>query len=200
MKTSCLKKGDKHPVLFIVSWREKGATNHYWDAAFSFFWSYTLGMKKIKLGWREWVGIPEMGLPAIKAKIDTGAKTSSLHALDPEPCTIEGVPHVRFILMPVQRSLALGRDIVAPLVDRRNVKNSGGEGEERYVISLILALGNIEKEIEVTLANRRDMKFRMLLGRQALEGCLIDPAQSYLLGKTQEQKQFLRQLSKDLLW
>ncbi|MBY0517022.1 MAG: RimK/LysX family protein [Bacteriovoracaceae bacterium] len=157
-------------------------------------------MKKMKLGWREWVGIPEMGLPAIKAKIDTGAKTSSLHALDPEPCTIEGVPHVRFILMPVQRSLALGRDIVAPLVDKRSVKNSGGEGEERFVISLILALGDVEKEIEVTLANRRDMKFRMLLGRQALEGCLIDPAQSYLLGKTQEQKQFLRQLSKDLLW
>jgi hypothetical protein len=153
---------------------------------------------KIRLGWREWVGLPSWGLPAIKAKIDTGARTSSLHALDPEPCTIEGVPHVRFLLMPVQRSLAMGMEVVAPLLDRRKVTNSGGLGSERFVVAMEVLLGLEERTIEVTLANRRDMGFRMLLGRQALEGCVIDPAASYLLGKSEEQREFLRHVRREM--
>ena len=162
-------------------------------------WSYTESMSEaLRIGWREWVGLPEWGLPAIKAKIDTGARTSSLHALDPEECTLEGVPHVRFILLPVQHTLAMGQEVFAPLVDRRKVTNSGGVGQVRYVISLRLAIGGLERDIEVTLANRRDMRFRMLLGRQALEGALIDPAESYLLGKSAEQKEFLRYVRQEL--
>ena len=155
-------------------------------------------MKKNELGWREWVGLPDLGIPAIKAKIDTGAKTSSLHALDPEPVTIEGVPHVKFLLMPIQRSLVLGTEVIAPLVDRRKVTNSGGLGQERFVIALDIILGDQERTIEVTLANRREMKFRMLLGRQALAGFKIDPAESYLLGKSQEQREFLRHIRQEL--
>ncbi len=151
------------------------------------------------MGWREWVGLPELGILAIKAKIDTGARTSSLHALDPEPCHIKGAPHVRFILLPVQGSLALGQEVIAPLLDQRRVTNSGGAGQERYVISLQLSLGGQERAIEVTLANRRDMRFRMLLGRQALAGVLIEPVASYLLGKSTEQKEFLRYVRQELL-
>ena len=162
-------------------------------------WSYTDSMsEQFKVGWREWVGLPDLGFPAIKAKLDTGARTSSLHALDPEPCLLEGVPHVRFILLPVQNSLALGQEVLAPLVDRRKVTNSGGLGQERYVIGLTLMIGGYERQIEATLANRRDMRFRMLLGRQALEGILIDPLASYLLGKSSEQKEFLRYVRQEL--
>lgn len=155
-------------------------------------------MKKILIGWREWVGLPEWGIDAIKAKIDTGARTSSLHALDPELITIKGAPYVKFLLMPVQRSLALGQEIIAPLVDQRKVTNSGGFGQERFVVGVKIKLGFSERDIEVTLANRRDMKFRMLLGRQALDGFLVNASESYLLGKTDEQRQFLRSIRDDL--
>lgn len=82
--------------------------------------------------------------------------------------------------------------VTAPLVDRRRVTDSGGHWQERYVVHLNVQLGALMLPIEVTLANRREMRFRMLLGRQALQGVVIDPAESYLLKKTAEQKQFLR--------
>jgi hypothetical protein len=156
-------------------------------------------MKKSQLGWREWVGVAAWNLPAIKAKIDTGARTSSLHALDPEVFSEKGAQYVRFLLMPVQRSLTLGLQVDAPLIDRRTVTNSGGTKQERLVVGVRITLGSIERDIEVTLANRRDMKFRMLLGRQALEGFSIDPAASYLLGKSEDQRDFLRRVRRELI-
>lgn len=147
---------------------------------------------KLKIGWREWVGLPEFEIPAIKAKVDTGARTSSLHALDPEPFSDRGMSFVRFLLLPVQDNLIFGRMVTAPLVDRRRVTDSGGHWQERYVVHLNVQLGALMLPIEVTLANRREMRFRMLLGRQALQSVVIDPAESYLLKKTAEQKQFLR--------
>ncbi len=137
-------------------------------------------------------------VPAIKAKVDTGARTSSLHALDPEPFLEKGAAHVRFLLLPVQGTLLMGRVVTAPLVDRRKVTNSGGAGQERFVIHVDLAIGAKTYPVEVTLADRRDMRFRMLLGRQALAGFLVDPAESYLLGKTDEQKAYLRQVRSQL--
>mgnify|MGYP000924603339 CR=1 FL=1 len=151
-------------------------------------------MEKLRIGWREWVGLPGFGIPAIKAKVDTGARTSSLHALDPELFTERGMPHVRFMLLPVQGTLWHGQVVHAPLVDRRRVTNSGGDGHERYVIHLDIELGGQSLPVEVTLANRRDMRFRMLLGRQALDRFLIEPSESFLLPKTPAQKTYLREL------
>lgn len=154
---------------------------------------------KLKIGWREWVGLPEFEIPAIKAKVDTGARTSSLHALDPEPFSDRGMSFVRFLLLPVQDNLIFGRMVTAPLVDRRRVTDSGGHWQERYVVHLNVQLGALMLPIEVTLANRREMRFRMLLGRQALQGVVIDPAESYLLKKTSEQKQFLRAVKSEVM-
>lgn len=154
---------------------------------------------KTTLGWREWIGLPAWEIPAIKAKIDTGARTSSLHALDAEPYTLKGQPFVRFLLMPVQRSLALGHEVSAPLVDRRRVKSSSGLVQERFVIQLELQIGARLIPSEVTLANRRDMKFRMLLGRQTLQDFLVSPGESYLLGKSEAQREFLRRVRLELL-
>lgn len=150
--------------------------------------------EKLHLGWCEWVGLPDFGVPALKAKVDTGARTSSLHALDPEPFTDRGMPWVRFKLMPVQGSSIGENWVKAPLVDRRHVTDSGGHKQERFVVGTLLALGTSIFRIELTLANRNDMRFRMLLGRQALENCVIEPALSHLLPKTDEQRMYLREL------
>ncbi len=153
---------------------------------------------ELVLGWREWVGLPDWGISAIKAKVDTGARTSSLHALDAEPFALKGAPFVRFLLLPVQRSLAMTQEIVAPVVDRRRVKSSTGQAQDRIVIRLALQLGPRLVETEATLANRRDMKFRMLLGRNSLQELIVRPEASYLLGKTQEQREFLLALRREL--
>lgn len=154
---------------------------------------------KLKIGWREWVGLPQFEVPALKAKVDTGARTSSLHALDPEPFTDRGMSFVRFLLLPVQETLIFGRVVTAPMVDRRRVTDSGGHWQERYVVHLDVQLGSQLLPIEVTLANRRDMRFRMLLGRQALQNVIIDPAESYLLQKTSEQKKYLKEVKTEVL-
>ena len=151
------------------------------------------------IGFREWVGLPNLGLMAIKAKIDTGAKTSSLHAFD---ITLEepkmGKTYVQFKVHPLQLDLNLVTTCRALLVDRRTVTDSGGHREERYVIRTTFVMGGIRKKIELTLTNRETMKYRMLIGRQALSQFYIDPSQSYLTGKTQKQRQFLRELKKEL--
>jgi hypothetical protein len=137
----------------------------------------------LKIGWREWVGLPELRVGAIKAKIDTGARTSALHAYHIEPFRKGGALWLRFQLHPMQRSETTKVSCEARAVDLRAVRNSGGGVERRYIIKTLLRLGDERWPIELALANRDQMGFRMLLGRTALEGrALIEPGRSYLLG------------------
>ena len=132
------------------------------------------------LGWEEWVALPELGLLAIKAKVDTGARTSALHAVFVEPFGSSRSPKVRFGVHPIPRRADVEIVCTAPVVDRRDVRSSNGEREQRYVISTPLRIGDREWPIEVTLTNRDTMVYRMLLGRQAIAGgVLVDPGSSF---------------------
>lgn len=134
------------------------------------------------IGWREWVGLPEIGIPAVKAKIDTGARTSCIHAYDISPITRDDTLYVQFKVQPIQRRNDIVRSCEAKVVDRRYVTDSGGHHELRYVISTDLEIGGKRWPIEVTLKNRDSMMFRMLLGRTAMEHYLVvDPAKSFQL-------------------
>ncbi|MFT5426769.1 MAG: hypothetical protein ACI9ZT_001715 [Gammaproteobacteria bacterium] len=145
--------------------------------------------KTIKTGWREWVALPELGIPAIKAKVDTGAKTSALHTFNIEPFTKNNREYIKFKLHPLQKNTDLVIECVSPVLDKRVVKDSGGHAEERFVILTPIRLGELVIPIEITLTNREDMQFRMLLGRSALTKANIDvvPSQSYKLGRNLKQ-------------
>jgi len=133
------------------------------------------------VGWREWVALPALGLDRVEAKLDTGARTSALHASDQEIVAVEGAPWVRFRTQATQqRNDERVVDCFAPLADRRWVTNSGGGRERRHVIETPLRLGDETWTVEITLTNREEMGFRMLIGRQAMRGRLIvDPMNSY---------------------
>ena len=138
---------------------------------------------KIIIGWREWLALPDLGIQAIKAKVDTGARTSALHTFGLELFDKGGMPKVKFGIHPLQRRQDIEINCVADVVDRRRVTSSAGQSEMRYVIRTFVALGEIRWPIELTLTNRRSMRFRMLLGRAAISGpLLVDPAKSYLTG------------------
>lgn len=136
------------------------------------------------LGWEEWVALPELGLPAIKVKVDTGARTSALHAYYVEPFGSARARKVRFGVHPLPRRRDLAVDCTARLIDRREVRSSSGEREQRYVIETEIGIGGHHWPIEITLADRNMMTYRMLLGRQAIQaGMLVDPSSSFLQPK-----------------
>lgn len=136
------------------------------------------------IGWREWLELPELGINCIKTKVDTGARTSALHAFNIEAYQQDGKEWVRFTLHPLQRNDQVEHTCSHPIQETRLVTNSGGAQERRFVITTPAKLGNQTWPIEVTLTNRDEMGFRMLLGRTALRGrFIIDPARSYCQGK-----------------
>lgn len=138
--------------------------------------------EKAIVGWREWVSLPELGISTLKAKIDTGARTSALHAFRVDYYEEQGQPKVNFDIHPLQGQETPVINCVANVIDRRRVTDSGGHREERYVIKTHLILGMHTWPIEITLTNRDDMRFRMLLGRTAIRRrFIIDPAVSFLL-------------------
>lgn len=138
------------------------------------------------VGWREWVWLPDL-LPdsadAVKAKIDTGARTSAIHAWDLEPFERDGTAWIRFSLHPRQNDDAHVVQAEAPLVEEREVRSSNGEVERRAVVETTLVIGDERFPIEMTLTKRDQMGFRMLLGRTAMDGrLLVDPGSSYRTG------------------
>ncbi len=134
----------------------------------------------LSLGWEEWVGLPGLALPAIKAKVDTGARTSALHAVAVEPFGTEKNPQVRFIMHPDPADPSIEVICSAKVIDRRNVTSSNGTAELRYVIASEIHVGGRSWPIEISLTNRETMGYRMLLGRSALtEGVSVVPGASF---------------------
>ena len=142
------------------------------------------------LGWREWVDLPELGLASIKAKVDTGARTSCLHAFELDPFEQDGQPWIRFKVHPVQKDDGLVVQCEAPVCDQRPVTDSGGHTEQRYVICTRLRIGAWDQTVEVTLTGRDNMRFRMLIGRTTLKagGFLVNPGLSYQSGRRRKKK------------
>ena len=137
------------------------------------------------IGWREWCSLPDLNIPAIKAKIDTGAKTSCLHAYDMEKYDNKGMNFVRFKVHPLQKDETLEVECTAAIHDYRYVTSSNGVREKRFVIITPLILGSLKQDVEVTLSSRHEMQFRMLLGRDALSrfNVIVDTTKSFKFSK-----------------
>lgn len=138
----------------------------------------------LTLGWREWLALPDIGLYAIKAKIDTGARTSALHAFNIEHYMSGGIEMVRFLVHPIQKNQDYYIECNAPIKDQRLVTDSGGHREMRYVIETDVVIASRRYPIELTLTDRDTMRFRMLLGRSAMKKVImVDPSASFICGR-----------------
>ncbi|MNJ98024.1 Ribosomal protein S6 modification protein [compost metagenome] len=146
-------------------------------------------LDKVIVGSEEWCAFPHLGIPTVKARVDSGAKTSALHAINISPFQKEGENWVKFDINPIQNNTKTVIHCEAPLVDKRVVKSSSGFREQRYVIRAEIQIGGTSWNVELTLTNRDSMGFRMLLGREAMSGrLLVDPEQKYLLGQPTKEK------------
>jgi ribosomal protein S6--L-glutamate ligase len=158
--------------------------------------------KKI-IGWKEWFSLDCIALPAIKGKIDTGAKTSALHAFNIETFYIEDVEYVRFDIHPLQKNKRFVRSCISRVIDRRMVSDSSGKKEKRIVIKSDLKIGDNKIRIELTLTNRDNMSFRMLLGREAIKQAkmIVDISKSFVQGKLKKNKvlKLYREIKPNLL-
>lgn len=143
--------------------------------------------KKIKLsriGWREWVSLPDLGLQNIKAKVDTGARTSALHAFALRPFKEGNQDKIRFDIHPLQQNTDVIVTCEADIIDQRFVTDSGGHSEMRYVICTPVIIGDKTWPIEITLTERDTMLFRMLLGRSAIRRrYIVNPGRSFITKK-----------------
>ena len=141
------------------------------------------------IGWREWVGLPDLGIRSIKAKVDTGARSSSLHTFDLEQIERDGEPWVRFSVHPVQRRTEKVVAAEAKVLEFRSVRSSSGKASRRPVIVTNVTLLGVTWPVELTLANRGQMGFRMLLGREAFRRrFVVDAGRSYFGGKPKRKK------------
>ncbi len=139
--------------------------------------------EKIEIGWREWVHLPELGGACVKAKVDTGARTSAIHAWNIRAVERNGQPFALFDLHPLQNDNECILQCEAPIIDRREIRNSGGQAQERYIIRTTVNLGSYSWPIELSLTRRDEMGFRMLLGRAGVRRrFLVDPGRSFLMG------------------
>lgn len=138
--------------------------------------------EKLLVGWRETLSLPGLGIEGINAKIDTGAKTSCLHAFKVESFEKDEALWVRFWIHPNQHNTELEAVCEAKVTDQRVVRDSGGHEESRFVIESDLRIGGRSWPIEITLTNRENMAFRMLLGRSAMRNrIVVDPVESFLV-------------------
>ena len=139
--------------------------------------------KDFEIGWEEWINLPSLNIPAIRVKVDTGAKTSVLHAKHIEIFKVKKKKHVRFEVSPLPEKPNLTISCSAPVIDKRKVTSSNGESENRYIIRTTLILGTKDWEADISLTDRESMQFRMLLGRSALDPeMIVHPTESLLLG------------------
>lgn len=141
--------------------------------------------EKSTIGWREWLALPGLGIPAIKAKIDTGARSSAIHAYSIETQSIDGIEYAIFQVHPFQDDLSHSVTCKAPIADRRVVRDSGGHEEERLFITTAVEFMGKRWDAEFSLTNRETMAFRMLLGRTSIVGgeLAVDPALSFTQGE-----------------
>lgn len=154
---------------------------------------------KIIIGWQEWAALPDIFIPAVKVKVDTGARTSSLHAENISHFEKNGKKYLSFDVHPIQKNKEITVRCEAELVDKRHVKSSNGAKEIRPVIKTRIQIGENFREIELNLTKRDYMGCRMLLGRNAMEGIIIDPEEKFLHGKISKKESKIKYTSqKDL--